>query len=76
MAAKKVIVMAGGRRLSDVEIPLDISADQLIRALHASFFPHTPLPSYIRSDNPVAFLRGAVPVESFGLRDGSILYIE
>ena len=76
MAAKKVIVMAGGRRLSDVEIPLDISADQLIRALHMSFFPNTPAPAFIRSDNPVAFIRGNTPVELFGLRDGSILYIE
>lgn len=75
MNTKSVIVYTFSGQPVDLEIPTDISAAMLIRALYSTLEPTRACPDYIRSDNPSAMLYGEAKVESFGLRDGSTLYL-
>lgn len=75
MATKHVTVFTYSGKEVDLEIPTNISADDLIHALHQSLEPSRPCPDYIRCDNPVALLHGNAKVEDFALRDGSTLYL-
>lgn len=59
----------------DILIPKDIPVDQLISVLRQRLKQTNPFGSFIRSENPVGLLTGNIPVSSFGLHDGSILYI-
>lgn len=58
----------------DMEIPLDITAADLIAGLHAGLKHPGPCPASMRSDNPIAFLTGDRLLSGYGLRDGSNLY--
>lgn len=75
MANKTVVVHMKTGKTIDVEIPVDISADSLISALHEALCLPGDCPSYIRCENPIAMLQGSAPVSYFGLRDGSILFV-
>lgn len=75
MATKHVIVYTFSGKEVDMEIPTNISADDLIHALHQTLDPSRPCPDFIRSDNPAALLHGSTKVEDFALRDGSTLYL-
>lgn len=67
-----VICDQGGS--TDVEIPLDLTVNQLIAALHKSLRRSGPCPVAMRSENPVAFLMGDRPLSAYGLHQGSHLY--
>ena len=75
MNTKAVIVYTFSGKAVDLEIPMDIPADTLIKALYSTLEPSRPCPNFIRSDNPSAMLFGDATVDSFGLRDGSTLYL-
>ncbi len=60
----------------DLLIPRDIPVDQLIVLLHQTLQKPVIHASFIRSENPIRLLAGSIPVSSFGLHDGSILYIQ
>ena len=75
MSLKCVIVYTFVGKELDLEIPDHISADTLIKALYAALDPQRPCPDYIRSENPVALLHGSSPVEQYGLRDGSKIFM-
>lgn len=59
----------------DLLIPQDIFVDQLITVLQKKLSLSNHSQSYIRSENPIRLLAGSIPVSSFGLHDGSILYL-
>ncbi len=59
----------------DVELPLEISADTVIRALHQALKLPGECPTHIRCENPIAMLQGDAPLASFCIRDGSIFYM-
>jgi len=75
VSVKRVIVYTFVGKELDVEIPDHISADALIKALYTALDPQRPCPDYIRSENPVALIHGSTPVEQFGLRDGSKIFM-
>lgn len=70
-----VIVHTGTGHLIDLEIPVDITADELISSLHLALHLPGERPKYIRSENPVALICGRTKVEHFGLRNASTIYI-
>ncbi len=61
----------------DIDIPLNISANELIVALNEGFrlgINTSDLSQcYLQAENPVALLRGSKTLEDYGLRDGTII---
>ncbi len=62
----------------DLEIPLNISANELVVALSTAYklgIDTTNIrESFLVSENPIALLRGSKSLSEFGIRNGSILY--
>lgn len=62
----------------DVEIPLYITANELVTALNEAYGLGIDTGDvkkcYLRSEKPIALLRGNKTLEEFGLRDGTIIY--
>lgn len=62
----------------DLEVPLDISASELCGALFQKFLPeqHGDIQQYyLKTERPIALLRGERTLREYGLRDGSIINI-
>lgn len=61
----------------DLEIPLDISANELVLALNAAYELGIDILNikdcYLKSENPIALLKGNKSLSEFGLRNGSII---
>ncbi|MBE5969321.1 MAG: hypothetical protein E7242_03730 [Lachnospiraceae bacterium] len=63
----------------EIEIPLDITANDLVYALNKTFNlgmnTDDIFESFLVSEKPIAFLRGNKMLEEFGLRNGTdIIY--
>lgn len=66
------------RNLSvDLEIPLDISTRDLViglnQAFHLGIDPTDIKQCYLKTENPIALLRGNKLLSEYGLRNGSII---
>jgi uncharacterized ubiquitin-like protein YukD len=62
----------------DLEVPLDISANELCAALFQQYMPeqHGDMRQYyLRAERPIALLRGERTLREYGIRDGSIINI-
>lgn len=63
----------------DLDIPLDISANDLIVTLNAIFDleidTNNVMECYLKSENPVMLLRGNRSLRSFGIHNGTIINI-
>lgn len=61
----------------DIEIPLDISADQLVKALNTAYSlgieTANPKNCYIQAENPIVLLKGNRSLIEFGIHNGSVL---
>lgn len=64
-------------RMIDIEVPLDISANELIYGLNTGLNLGIDLSDmaecYLCTDEPRALLRGDKLLEDFGLRNGTII---
>ncbi len=63
----------------DIEVPVDITANELIyglnKGLGLGISLNNPEDCYLRSENPVALLRGDTSLEEYHLHEGSkIIY--
>lgn len=61
----------------DLQIPLFISANELVVALNAAYelgIDTSDIKNcYLKSENPIALLRGNQTLAEFGIRNGSII---
>lgn len=61
----------------DLDIPLNISAYELIQALNVTYQLGINISDikkcYLKADNPIALLMGGKSLADYGIRDGSIL---
>lgn len=61
----------------DLEIPLNISANELVVALNSAYELNINTSDikncYLKAENPIALLRGNKTLAEFGLRNGSII---
>lgn len=61
----------------DLEVPLDISANDLVNALNIAYDLHIDTSDikncYLKAENPIALLKGNKTLEEFGLRNGSVI---
>lgn len=59
----------------DIEIPLHITANELIQALNRGLNLGINLADvsqcYLKTENPIALLKGDITLEEFGLHDGT-----
>lgn len=62
----------------DLEVPLDISANELVKALNKAYDLEIDTSDikncYLKAENPIALLRGNRTLEQFGIRNGSIIH--
>lgn len=61
----------------DLDIPLDISAYELVLALNTAYQlgidTNDIKKCFFKAENPTALLRGGQSLAAFGIRDGSII---
>ena len=69
-------LMTGEKR--DLQIPLHMTADHLVEALNKTYTLNIPIDDetqrYLQAENPVAFLKGDIELQDFGLHDGSVIF--
>ncbi|MBQ6399575.1 MAG: hypothetical protein IJI21_05570 [Clostridia bacterium] len=67
-------------RTVDVQIPLFLTAGELVAALtHAYDLPinlEDPAQVYMRAENPIAFLAGQQTLEQLGIANGTRIFFE
>lgn len=73
-----VIFRIIGRNQSfDIDIPLDITANDFVVALSSAFELGIDTlyikNCYLKSENPIALLRGSQTLKDYGIRNGSII---
>lgn len=61
----------------DLEVPLDISANELVIALDTAYNLKIDVSDvkncYLKSENPIALLKGNKQLSAYGIRNGSII---
>lgn len=61
----------------DLEVPLDISANDLVNALNSAYelgIDTSDIKNcYLKAENPIALLKGNKTLAEFGLRNGSVI---
>lgn len=80
MNKEKAIIIFNNVRKNfavDLEIPLNISANELVEALNIAYDLKIDTSNikncYLKSENPIALLKGNKTLAEFGLRNGSII---
>lgn len=72
-----IFKMVGRKRTFDLEIPLGISANELVEALNTAYDLKIDISDikncYLKSENPIALLKGNKTLAEFGIRDGSVI---
>lgn len=77
---KKIIIvfcdMRTGKQV-DLEVPLNITANELFIALNQAFYfekdANKMLENYLKCENPIALLKGNKTLKEFGLHNGSFV---
>ncbi len=63
----------------DLEIPLDITANELVNGLNEAFYLDINVSDinhcYLKTENPIALLKGNRTLGEYGLRNGSIINV-
>lgn len=82
MDKKTIIILVCDHRNgteTDVEIPLNITANELIVAINESFHLEMDTDNlfrcYLSAENPIALVKGDKTIGEFGLHDGTIIHL-
>ena len=70
MKEKVIIQFICGDFQKDLEVPLDITADEFIYAIQNII----RVEDFLTSENPIALIKGDQTLEELGIRNGSIIY--
>lgn len=79
MENKAIIIFRMHKRNAevDVEIPLDISPNDLVIALNTAYDLGIDTSDvkncYLKAENPIALLKGNLPLSEYGVRNGTII---
>ena len=82
MKERVVIVfdMNNGREKYDLDVPMDITANDLIIALNETFSLGINVSKiqscYLKANNPIVLLKGNRTLREFGVIDGTIVAID
>ncbi|MCI6018246.1 MAG: EsaB/YukD family protein [Clostridiales bacterium] len=73
-----IFEMTKRKQRVDLEIPLYITAKELVYALNAAYDLKINVSDakncYLKSERPIALLRGNKTLAEYGIRNGSIIY--
>ncbi len=75
-----IIIMLNNKgNTVDVEIPINITASELIHGLNIGFdlgIDETDSKQcFMRSENPIALIKGDMTISELGLRNGTTIYV-
>lgn len=80
MSKDKAIIIFNNAKLNttvDIEIPLNITATELVIGLNSAYDLGIDISDikncYLKAENPIALLRGNKTLAQFGIRNGSII---
>lgn len=80
MNKEKAIVIFNNKKNNmsiDLEIPLTISANELVEALNTAYELGIDVSDikncYLKSENPIALLKGNKTLAEYGIRNGSVI---
>lgn len=80
MSEDKAIIIFNNikqNRTVDIELPLDITANELIIGLNTAYdlgIDTSDIKNcYLKAENPIALLRGNKTLAQYGIRNGSII---
>lgn len=63
---------------TDLIVPLNISANELVLALNAAYKLEMDTSNvkncFLKAENPIALLKGNKTLADFGIRNGSVIY--
>lgn len=80
MEEKAIIVLKLHKRnfQTDLEIPLNVSANEFVVALNTAYELGIDITDvkncYLKAENPIALLRGNKALAEFGVRNGTIIH--
>ena len=80
MSEKAIVIFNAVQRkiIEDIEIPLDISANDLVIALNSAYSLNIDIGDikncYLKAERPIALLKGNKSLAEYGIRDGSVIY--
>ena len=61
----------------DIEVPLFISANELVIALNSAYDLGIDISDvkkcYLKAENPIAFLKGNKTLQEYGIRNGTVI---
>ena len=61
----------------DIEVPLIISANELVIALNSAYDLGIDISDvkkcYLKAENPIAFLKGNKTLQEYGIRNGTVI---
>ena len=81
MEDKAIIIVKIHKRkeLYDIEVPLDITGNDLVIALNQAFSlgikTENILDCYLKMESPIALIRGNKQLRDYGMRNGSIINV-
>lgn len=74
-----IVKIFNRKEVYDIDVPLDISANDLVIALNEAFNlgidTDNILNCYLKTESPTALIRGNKLLRDYGLRNGSIINI-
>lgn len=79
MENKAIVVFKAHKKKfeTDLEVPLNISANDLVNALNTGFDLGIDVSDvsncYLQAENPIALLKGNKELSEFGVRNGTII---
>ena len=63
---------------ADIETPLDITANEFVMAINSAYDLEIDITDikqcYLKTENPIALLKGNRKLSDFGVRNGTIVY--
>ncbi len=69
-----------GKIRKDIEVPLDITANELIIGLNNAYklgmYTDDIYPCYLKSENPIALLKGNKTLREFGLHNATLIFFK
>ncbi len=61
----------------DIEVPLTITANELVQALHQTFGlqmdTNNMTECFLKTEHPIALIRGSRTLQEYGLRNGTVI---
>lgn len=75
MSNTAIMIFENNNEAFDIEVPLDITANELLyglnQGLHLGMNLEDAKQCYLCSENPIALLKGNTPLSDYGLHDGT-----